>query len=676
MAFVRHFRSLMGSLGLEVEDGPVVDFGHPFGLQPLFYFRESEYTAIIWPCSRSEVPKEGLHVAIGKFRETFSGLSSSDLSDLGLSQATSARLLLVREDQGIYSKDWRAARSGDIKIHVWDSESVKYYKDLQVKIGKYARNSLLGELEVHPAKSESIKVLAFRVSSPSSSTHGRVNAYTFSIDPKRLLEIAYVARREVRGESFYQRLLKKPKIQSISRFIDRGNIIPNNIILAFGENIRRQVSFEPVPLSAGTDVADSLTVGLLEFPRDYRSLWIIDGQHRLFGFARSQSSIELIVTVFQNLDLPEQAKMFVDINKNQTPVGSDLVWDLEGELTPETERGVISRVVKYLGQLPPLSGKIYVPSMGMKKKGQLTLSGFCTAILKVRIVRPTTRSGSPNPWYAEESSDRVENIASGLAKFFKEFRRTLREEWFGGDARGLATFDGGIALIVRLIERFVGRISMDHAGAPDSEDYGRFLNALDRVLTEDYATGMDRKELRQRLSSEGGREQITKELCLKIREVLADAQFCEDLVREWEGKFRPIEQKLKFLINARMTEVFGPSWFDQRVEGDVKKQIAVYMESDGEKRKRLRPYYLTLGHSVNLIRKELAHFEADLLASEGPKAGFPTRQAVDTAFSHMTRMRNRFQAHTSPHRMTREDERQLELYLERFGKLLAKVTET
>ena len=70
--------------------------------------------------------------------------------------------------------------------------------------------------------------------------------------------------------------------------------------------------------------------GCLSFPGTFRSCWIIDGQHRLYGLSRSTTkNLIMPFIALEGTKLPDQAKLFLDINKNQKPVPPDLVWDLE-----------------------------------------------------------------------------------------------------------------------------------------------------------------------------------------------------------------------------------------------------------------------------------------------------------------------------------------------------------
>ena len=55
--------------------------------------------------------------------------------------------------------------------------------------------------------------------------------YQFLLDPRDLLEISAVARRDRPGQAYYQRKLKGKKLKEIRIFYKKKNLPPNNIII-------------------------------------------------------------------------------------------------------------------------------------------------------------------------------------------------------------------------------------------------------------------------------------------------------------------------------------------------------------------------------------------------------------------------------------------------------------
>ncbi|MGK0747779.1 DGQHR domain-containing protein, partial [Yokenella regensburgei] len=80
-------------------------------------------------------------------------------------------------------------------------------------------------------------------------------------------------------------------------------------------------------------------LGILHLPNIYRSAYIIDGQHRLYGYANSEyaASNTVPVVAFVDLDKKEQVKLFMDINENQKAVSKNLRTTLQADLLWESD---------------------------------------------------------------------------------------------------------------------------------------------------------------------------------------------------------------------------------------------------------------------------------------------------------------------------------------------------
>ena len=104
--------------------------------------------------------------------------------------------------------------------------------------------------------------------------------YSFVSTPKQMLKIAFVNHRSLNdpaGAPSYQRLVNKARLRQISRFIYNDGFFPTNILVNFNTRCR----FDQTAKDGATNVA----FGSLYLPSKYKSAWIIDGQHRLYGYA-------------------------------------------------------------------------------------------------------------------------------------------------------------------------------------------------------------------------------------------------------------------------------------------------------------------------------------------------------------------------------------------------------
>jgi DNA phosphorothioation-associated DGQHR protein 1 len=155
-----------------------------------------------------------------------------------------------------------------------------------------------------------------------------------------------------------QRLIQDKRLAQIADYIDRSDsAFPNSIILAanhnreFGldqdetEEIRDE---EAARLPSQTATANSSArpdkawsvrraadgCWMLHIPTSDKLAAIIDGQHRLFAFAKADTKtrldMQLLCAVFLDLPKPFQAQLFATINSTQKPVDRSLTYELFG----------------------------------------------------------------------------------------------------------------------------------------------------------------------------------------------------------------------------------------------------------------------------------------------------------------------------------------------------------
>jgi len=213
---------------------------------------------------------------------------------------------------------------------------------------------------------------------------GNKKYYIFSIEPHLLLKMGFILHRtkaNVTEFPTYQRLLVPNRLKGITKFIDEGGYFPNSIIINFNSS-KHKVIFE-----SSSKLGDSNSCfGTLKIPNSYGIAYIIDGQHRVYGYAGSKfnKNNTIPVVAFENIDTSEQLKIFMDINENQKAVSPSLRLDLEEDLYWESDRAdsrikaLRSSIIKELSNSPssPLFEKI---SVG-EDKSTLSFKPFSTAL--------------------------------------------------------------------------------------------------------------------------------------------------------------------------------------------------------------------------------------------------------------------------------------------------------
>ena len=158
--------------------------------------------------------------------------------------------------------------------------------------------------------------------------------YSFMIEPARLLKLAYVLHRHKANTALmptYQRLIKKSRLKKIADFVNNGGFFPNSVVLNI-EAGRRGLRFDK---KYGD--SEEAKIGVLHLPQTFRAAYVIDGQHRLYGYADSEFAETELIPVVAFVDLPRsnQVRMFMEINENQKAVpknlrstlNAGLLWD-------------------------------------------------------------------------------------------------------------------------------------------------------------------------------------------------------------------------------------------------------------------------------------------------------------------------------------------------------------
>ncbi len=208
-------------------------------------------------------------------------------------------------------------------------------------IGQYGKYPFLKLIGIEP-KVDLDRDLTFNSKKNLISSRGffifrnsniRADIFTFSTNPKELLEVSEVFRREltpVIGSSedkMYQRPLDLTKLAEMRSLVHSSEFtFPNTILVALNGAYTRKVT------DKNKDEDEEYTV--LHVPMEYGAISIIDGQHRLFSYAGSEisdqtrSEARILVTglCFDTSDAKEilyaSASTFIEINQNQKKISS------------------------------------------------------------------------------------------------------------------------------------------------------------------------------------------------------------------------------------------------------------------------------------------------------------------------------------------------------------------
>lgn len=333
-------------------------------------------------------------------------------------------------------------------------------------------------------------------------TMGDKTYYMFSLEPQTLLKIGFVLHRTRANEAempTYQRLLLPSRLKGITKFIDGGGYFPNSAILNFNE---RDAKLEFQGQSRSKDSASR--TGVLKIPNAFAIAYIIDGQHRIYGYANSKfkASNTIPVVAFKNLDPGDQLELFMQINENQKAVSPTLRITLEEDLYWNASRldsrlkALRSSVIRALGGDPsgPLYNKI---SLG-EDRAVLQAKPFADALLRCKLlpeakgnkfVEGTTAPSlydAANVDHGDEMKKARDRAVSLINACYE-----LAEESFGKDQEALNTYvlsnRGSFAFIslvgdLHAFEASQGSISIKSSTDQRMQAIGKYLLVLFKTL--------------------------------------------------------------------------------------------------------------------------------------------------------------------------------------------------
>ena len=233
-------------------------------------------------------------------------------------------------------------------------ETIRYYNGLAQHLGCAAKYQLLGNI----FSGQKIQGLNMVVPAVQGKM-GNLTYYSFVIEPQKLLKIAYVLHRNNANNDLmptYQRLIQKSRLTKIQEFVNGGGYFPNSLIISVdskGKGLRFDLASNNGKLETTTS-----KLGLLHLPQTYQSAYVIDGQHRLYGYSGSnyEGNNSIPVVAFVDLKKDVQLKLFMDINENQKSVSRqlrntlniDMLWNSQNY--SDRRKALFLRIAEKLGE--------------------------------------------------------------------------------------------------------------------------------------------------------------------------------------------------------------------------------------------------------------------------------------------------------------------------------------
>lgn len=471
-------------------------------------------------------------------------------------------------------------RLASFKIQHFSEVDLEYYQELVGHLGTAARY----QFEADIFQNQNIPELDGRVYAVQGSMGG-LPYYAFLIEPERLLKLGYVLHRSksIRVLPSYQRLIKKNRLSQIRKFINNGGYFPNSLVVSI-ENGGKQIRFEQ---SAPSLDESQSKIGVLHLPNKLRSLYLIDGQHRLYGYSESEYAENNTVPVvaFVDLDRNEQLRLFMEINENQKAVSKNLKHTLDADLKwdsanlKDRAEGIKKQLCQELGEdiTSPLFNRVLVGEDQRTETKIITLDAILRGLNQTPFVGRFTKDEikEQGVFNVSDSAKTLALIKKILIGYFAYVQDNLPSEWERLPKDGaLLTINDGITAQIQLLGDIVKHMVQREEISPLTDPPDQIIDKISTYVDglKPYFTSLtdeERIELRSKYGS-GAPTRLRRIFQLAVHEFRDDFE-PEGLQEYWRDQSKQynietysrvldIETKLREDVKETLQKEHGSMW--------------------------------------------------------------------------------------------------------------------
>ena len=376
-------------------------------------------------------------------------------------------------------------------------------------------------------------------------------------------------------------MIRKTRLKRISEFVEDGGFFPNSIVLNI-DGPKRGIRFDKV-----SQPESEAKLGILHLPQTYRAAYVIDGQHRLYGYADSpRAETDLIpVVAFVNLPRSEQVRLFMQINENQQAVpknlrntlNADLLWDSDD--LRERARALKLRIAQHLGEskTSPLFGRVIIGENTKSPERCITIDAISVGLDRSNFIGTFTKTElrEPGTFYKGNSQSTLDALVPYLELCFQYLRDELPDQWTLANSEGGFVFiNNGVESLIRIFSDIIDHLANSEEINPREYEPGDlfewsqvYLDPLIEFLSQlDFDQGV---EFRRQYGI-AGRTRYWRQLQTVIHNEFDNflPAGLEEYLREEEKQFntesfemiRDIEQFMKRDIRERLIGKFGVRW--------------------------------------------------------------------------------------------------------------------
>ncbi len=455
---------------------------------------------------------------------------------------------------------------------------------------------------------------------------GGYKAFIFCANPQDLIKLSFVNHRDLRdpaGAPSYQRLLKQGRLKKISQFLGDGNFFPNSILISFHKKIRFDLSEKSYDKSS--------QFGTLYLPSSYKSCWIIDGQHRLYGCALSDSAPQSITVIaFEKIPETLEANLFATINREQQRVQKRLLDELEGELkwdspiAKEQLGAIAARAIDLLSAETggPFFDRLCPAGMGPTDSQNLTLPQIKTAVLQSGLLgrfSKATNALIPGACTGRNNEESLNRLVELFDWYFKKLRAANSGRWEAGRSGFLRT-NFGVAGHIRLLGEACQYVEASTRQTLAELSMRQLQEQLDYVVAPvvDYISRTPDATFGSRFKVEfgsGGARTYFFELCRIVKQSVTDfepeglkehvRETSAEVIAESERRWRWINETVHDHVVTVLEENYGDNFFQAGIlNKDIKNSCYQKMNDDPPGQQKSPEVYLDFIHLKKVVEQK------------------------------------------------------------------------
>ena len=364
-------------------------------------------------------------------------------------------------------------------------------------------------------------------------------------------------------------------------------------------------------------------------PQVYKSIFIIDGQHRLYGYTKSKkdSHHTIPVVAFHNLDIEEQTKIFIDINNNQKSVPANLLQSIMADLqwdSKDDKVAISALKTKIFVELnsdddSPFYKRIVLSQEKKTPKRCLTLKSLRDwGFKKVSYFGEFKGNVLFKPGYLTELEHK-KTLSKAIVFFktcFKKIEMNLYEQWEAGSGEGgFVSMNIGVSAFIRVFNDIIDYLIVNENINPSNLDGLSLANKVipyfNPVITFIKDIPIDKLNKLRSYFGGGATDKVLKEFQNAINKEFDNfkPEGLEQWIKESTGMFNLPSKKLGDEIQLLIMEhVFSilkkeygeKNWWYYGIPKEIQKYCAD-KEIDENHKEPAENYLLTL-HYQKIIK--------------------------------------------------------------------------